>query len=725
MEDESPAGVVAAFEAWCAASPHPGGPEPSDAAASLADLFTRSRRGGADLRDPDAHLLRWLTRDLARHDDVHRDDDSDESDGAQYLLAIRTLMGFLLFLRAHGLWRRSERAVLDCWDVFTWATREPLGVHTLGSLADDILVTGLLIEPAPSDVVDTARELPFVPLLRSTLDALASQSPLSRDDLAAITGLQDTPGAVDIWSDCLSMTNLARRDAATDSVMPSIEVRTSGGCPPVDSVLVRNVVQGLVSAALSWGFDTDTTERPMRTTHPRGSSVLIALVCACDDQMYLAGDRNDADDEETTRGLVRMFVDKMLGAGHVSSPSVADEVLAVLCALTTLGVLQERRLPLSGEIYLAAPDALRHSLLQRVADFTGCIGGPDDTSAWQPIALDYHHAKETVFDLHLHLETGVGEESRPEAATEPSTTWRGTLIAASSPIDVLHDAVQALFGWRGLRPHVFLDSVGTRRFTSPGLLHIFDAPGDERITDQTAVRIGSVLTQPGDEVVYEYGRLQDPWRVRIRLDAVVDSPVDITRTGGSGESPAEQSLLAETLSRRLPQGMEIPDELERAWAFFEQRGWWGSRDADHFLAPCSFESRPGVVFSSECTLDGWFAPDSPAHERLLPIAVTDGTGSIAALWLESPGMLRVVGLGSEGEARLLAESVPDFLRLMAIGYPEFTPGVVGGRPDVDSRAALADYRHWVEETLGLDVPAEWPPFTRDRFSDWVVAHIDL
>src|SRR5690606_30432983 len=69
-DDARVEGTVAEVEAWWHTLDE-GNPLPAAAAAgALADLFRRAGRVGADLHDPSAELLRWLTRDLARDPDV-------------------------------------------------------------------------------------------------------------------------------------------------------------------------------------------------------------------------------------------------------------------------------------------------------------------------------------------------------------------------------------------------------------------------------------------------------------------------------------------------------------------------------------------------------------------------------------------------------------------------------------------------------------------------------
>jgi hypothetical protein len=181
------------------------------------------------------------------------------------------------------------------------------------------------------------------------------------------------------------------------------------------------------------------------------------------------------------------------------------------------------------------------------------------------------------------------------------------------------------------------------------------------------------------------------------------------------------SRLRELLT--LPSGIKIPDELDRAWEWMEQQGWHYTREDDCFLTPYPGDRQLGIVFSNTGTLKGWDAlEDSP---QLAPLAEIGSDGSIAALWRSDDGRLRFVGLGSEGDAYLLAETAVDFLRLIAVGYRELTAPL--GLPDEDADdleciEALADFRAWVEGTFNVSVPASWPPLDeQDEFADWVDA----
>ncbi|WP_179258108.1 hypothetical protein [Enemella evansiae] len=183
------------------------------------------------------------------------------------------------------------------------------------------------------------------------------------------------------------------------------------------------------------------------------------------------------------------------------------------------------------------------------------------------------------------------------------------------------------------------------------------------------------------------------------------------------------STFSQLLQPRLPVGMRIPDELERAWQWMEGQGFGERTEHGYFLTPYPGDRQLGIVFSDTETLEGWFEPGTPGQDRLLPIAQAAGDGSMAALWLDESDGLRVVELGSEGEALILAESAIDFLRLIAIGYLELVSYELAGPPeDEESIAAVSDFRAWVEETFEVTVPDEWNDVDEsDAFTAWVEA----
>ncbi|GAB3073869.1 hypothetical protein [Nocardioides zeae] len=148
---------------------------------------------------------------------------------------------------------------------------------------------------------------------------------------------------------------------------------------------------------------------------------------------------------------------------------------------------------------------------------------------------------------------------------------------------------------------------------------------------------------------------------------------------------------------------ELPDELARTFRWLARR-----------RLPVGVE--PGG------SLDGWFpeGTDPAALERLRPLVQLDGTGSVGALWRADDGRDLVVALGSEGDRFVVADSVLDLVRLMAVGYEELDRP---SGPPVTPFGVLraAELRAWVEESFGVDVPREWVSGGPDEFSAWLDA----
>ncbi|MBS3177832.1 MULTISPECIES: hypothetical protein [unclassified Pseudoclavibacter] len=105
------------------------------------------------------------------------------------------------------------------------------------------------------------------------------------------------------------------------------------------------------------------------------------------------------------------------------------------------------------------------------------------------------------------------------------------------------------------------------------------------------------------------------------------------------------SHLADLLAPKLPDGMTIPEPLERAWTWMEGQGWGFENRNGYFLTPYAGTAELGIVFSPTESLTGWFEPDEAGYDRLFPLGQTDGTGSFAALWRDPSDAIRVVVLG--------------------------------------------------------------------------------
>ena len=685
--------TVAEFEAWYSSDVEDKPLETATAAGVLRDLFARAQRGAADLHDPDGELIGWLARDLARDDDAAED---------AYLQARLLLPIYLLFLRARDRWRRSEHAVQLAWEELGVTAQRPLGLTTLGNFFDGIIAAALAQQPDPTHVLAVGVERAFVTPLRATLDALAGRGELTRGELAELVGLPEDSVALDLWHEMLREAELASGDE-DGRLTPLRTVTDAGGCPPPSAPLIERIVRSLTRAAVLRVFDADGDDGLVKV--PRGTGLLAALVASTDRGLYLPEEEDDS--EDSTASVVQLYVSMMLGEGDERLPALVEEVWEVLRALVHFGVLQEETLP-AGSLVLLMPEPLQRACFRAVRDATGVTGTPDDTAPWQPVELPFTMAADTGVDVVATFEHDPG-------------IWRRVRIVGKLTLHDLHDVLQSTFGWRDVREYRYAGADGTHRFAAQWLLRHLRGVEDAAVTDAGSVALGSVLRATGDELVYQYGHLDGPWLIRLRVERVMSGLAEpITLIDGAGHAPAEPTRIGEKLQARLPEGWTLPAELEYAWAFMESKGWMKTADNGvELVAPGSPQARPGLVFSSGLTLAHRWGAEHSALTRVLPIAVSPDE-TLVALWLDDGGAARVVALPPDGGASLLGDGAVDLLRLAAVGYPEISPRVLGRPPeDADAVAGVEEFRGWVRGQLGVDVPDMWGPLGQDGFTAWL------
>lgn len=104
----------------------------------------------------------------------------------------------------------------------------------------------------------------------------------------------------------------------------------------------------------------------------------------------------------------------------------------------------------------------------------------------------------------------------------------------------------------------------------------------------------------------------------------------------------------------------------------------------------------------------------------MPIAEAAGDGSILALWRSGDSTL-VVLLGGDGAMGIVAESIQEFLELLAIGYDELPDMTLGCSPE--DPLEVGEFRDWLIETFGIDVPEVWPEITEGQFNDWMAIQL--
>lgn len=687
-------GTVAQFEAWLAASEEGQDLDPAAAAGALADLFVRAERGGADMHDPTAELVLWLARDLAR----------DESAGQDaYEAGISVLPHYMLFLRRHRLWRRSENAVQRCWEAISIASQSPLGLTTLGETFDTVVADRRQRQHAPDEVLAVGLDRGYVAPLQATLDTLANRGSLTHAEVAALIGVPEDSIALEVWVGGLARIDLLRIEK-DERLTPSPEVSAAGGCPPASADLIISLVRSLVRAMLLRLISADAVEGLQAM--PRGTTALALLAASTEPSLFLAEDEDE--DEEGTEEMALDYTASMVDDGDQRAETLGRQVVEGLRALEGFGVLEESVLP-RGSIALVAPEPFHQALMQAVSDVTGVVGTDDQRVEWEPVELPFAMAADAGIDVVITLE-------------HDPQVWRRFRILGSATLEFLHLIVQSALGWRDTRPYAFTTTEGEYRFAPRWLLGQLRDAEHAAVVDADAVRIGSVLTGPGDELVYLYGHLSNPWRVRVRVERVMSGMKEsIAWLDGGGQAPHEPTRIGEEIAARLPAGMTVPAELEAAWQLMESKRWaMVTDDGVALVAPGPPDARPAVVFTSGAYLEPRIGADSPAMERLAPVAVAPG-GTMLALWLDDDGATQAVRVGPEGDASLIGSPV-DLLRLAAVGYEDISTQTLGQPPqNPQAVAGVAEFRDWVRGSLGVDVPEFWGPVIQDHVTAWVDA----
>ncbi|QCW52270.1 hypothetical protein FE634_20890 [Nocardioides dongxiaopingii] len=524
--------TVARFEGWYAGADLPEGPPPRVAGRVLGELFARAQRGGGDLHDPTAELLRWLLRDVVR-DGIDPGDDYD--------LVLMTLVRYLLFLRRTERWRRSERAVQDCWDVTTWGTQPPLGLGSLGPTVDESFATGLAAVPSAHDVLGAGAARPFLGFLRATLDVLGTGPSLPRSAAARLVGLADGTVALRLWVDALHETGLVRVDGGGQVLEARGEVRDAGGCPPPSADLVDLVVMGLVRAAVDSAFDAALRSDDQRRPLAAAAALAVALVAGCDESYLLAEDEDD--EEESTASVVTQMAEAMLGDDAAGLAPVTAEVMRTLDALASLGLLDDVVLE-RGSHVLLVPEALRHRVIRTLSDHLGVVGTDDTAVVWAPV------------DLPSTLPEGAGVELTAALGGVDVVRLR---VGAATSLGDLHRVVSFALRRPVARRHVYCHVDGVRRFTGTSWLRSFEERDDAEVTDDGAAAVGAVLAEPGAELDLVLDGTPVP--VRLRVGAVLaTAPATAVVVGPDG---AEEPLAARhaVLDARLPPGSGLARHL--------------------------------------------------------------------------------------------------------------------------------------------------------------------
>ena len=118
-----------------------------------------------------------------------------------------------------------------------------------------------------------------------------------------------------------------------------------------------------------------------------------------------------------------------------------------------------------------------------------------------------------------------------ELAHVQATVWRRVIVPADAPLDVLHDILQAAFGWTNSHLHDF--RVGDARF---GMADLED---ELLVVDERAAPLGAI-TRAGAKFIYRYD-YGDNWEHVVHVESVSEDvePTAVTCMGGARARPPE------------------------------------------------------------------------------------------------------------------------------------------------------------------------------------------
>jgi Plasmid pRiA4b ORF-3-like protein len=144
--------------------------------------------------------------------------------------------------------------------------------------------------------------------------------------------------------------------------------------------------------------------------------------------------------------------------------------------------------------------------------------------------------------------------------------WRRLEIPSAMTLDLVHQVLQAAFGWHDYHLHSFQTLCG--EFGDPSQNDDWSERGDE-----LAVALAQVAATGKAKVVYVYD-FGDDWRHDIAVEKILPATPGVAYprcTGGRGETPAEDSggiwaFNEERAQNGAPGGSFDPGDLTKALA---------------------------------------------------------------------------------------------------------------------------------------------------------------
>ena len=162
----------------------------------------------------------------------------------------------------------------------------------------------------------------------------------------------------------------------------------------------------------------------------------------------------------------------------------------------------------------------------------------------------------------------------------------------------------------------------------------------------------------------------------------------------------------ERLEKRFPVGIPFPIELGMLFDWAGENGYP--------ISGC-FE----LYIDEHDSISKWFGTNEV--KNLFGIFGKGPDGSLYGIWKEKEGNYPIVHMGSEGQNNIiLADSIKDFLRLLAIGYDEIGFADLDSSPE-DRNNVNQNFQDWVITMFGVEIPrvgSEITNSTRTRSSDF-------
>ena len=191
------------------------------------------------------------------------------------------------------------------------------------------------------------------------------------------------------------------------------------------------------------------------------------------------------------------------------------------------------------------------------------------------------------------------------------------------------------------------------------------------------------------------------------------------------------NILLQQLEKALPEGMQIPEELDKLYQWIEDNGYYSENEGirygylypqDKLRESWKEEEREGgtdIAFSvlknidREEVLENYYKKHKDeVRRRLLVFAQSGADGSECALWLDDEGHTQIVHIGSGSGSMMtciLVKNALDFLRLLAIGYDEICwdedyPFSPNSNKDNTFVHPNTQYQEWVQNTFHTTIP---------------------